>query len=137
MALCKVQFCKLCFYLPTASKRAILTLVYHARLFLLKVWMCVSLPYKDSLRKYSLIFQCKPNSTHKVYIKSMLTVIGERREFFQSLKQNLYHTIPRNHIMKSIFTFVCILLPYKRNQCQINTCYESILSVYIKTYFSF
>ena len=86
MALCKVQFCKLCFYLPTASKRAILTLVYHARLFLLEVWMCVALPYKDCLRKYSLIFQCRPNSMHKIYIKSMPTVIGERREFFSISK---------------------------------------------------
>ena len=86
MALCKVQICKLCFYLPTVSKRAILTLVYHATLFLLWVWMCICLPYKGSLRKYSLIFQCRPNSTHKIYIKSMLTVIGERREFFSISK---------------------------------------------------
>lgn len=48
--------------------------------------MCVTLPYKDGLRKYSLIFQCRPNSTHKIYIKSMLTVIGERREFFSISK---------------------------------------------------
>ena len=118
------------FYLPTVSKRAILTLVYHATLFLLWVWMCIRLPYKDGLRKYSLIFQCRSNSTHKIYIKSMVTVIGERREFFQSQKQNLYHIIPRNHIMRSIFTFVCILLLYKRNQYKKYMLWFYITSVY-------
>ena len=67
----------------------------------------------------------------------MLTVIGERREFFQSQKQNLYHIIPRNQIMKSIFTFVCILLLHKKNQYKMNTCYESISSVSMKIHFSF
>ena len=125
------------FYLPTVSKRAILTLVYHATLFLLWVWMCIRLPYKDGLRKYSLIFQCRSNSTHKIYIKSMHTVIGERREFFSISKTKSISYHPTQSYYEIDFHICLYSVAIQKESMQIKTCYNSIWSVYMKTYFSF
>ena len=98
--------------------------------------MCVTLPYKDGLRKYSLIFQRRPNSTHKIYIKSMLTVIGERREFF-NLKNKIYIISSHAIILWNRFSHLFVFCCYTKGINTKNTCYDSILPVYIKTYFSF
>ena len=88
--------------------------------------MCVTLPYKDGLGKYSLIFQCRPNSTHKIYIKSMLTVIGERREFFSISKTKSISYHPTQSDYEIDFHICLYSVAIQKESMQIKTCYNSI-----------